>query len=292
MNFTLIPHYENKNHIRHSMLHYNLDLFQKHLLKKDGMIYINDFTKLLILLNILINRNTFIFIMSTRDRHKEAKKKREKALNSFAAGLLDVEKEDKEAKKEILREGIEEREKIDKSTLKSSRVVTSKLSKIREEAGLSAFVGTSGKIKSPKFRRGEFISFLAREVLLIGRDELKGTGGLISMSKLENHFSETRKNWQLRENDIAEAIKLLVKQDMIPGSEKISDELEIIHFKAIELSKDTRQILQTAMGIEVSKNSLSSILGWPLERVNASIKQLVKDGISVEDGDNVYFPGL
>ena len=45
-------------------------------------------------------------------------------------------------------------------------------------------VGTSGKIKSPKFRRGDFVKLLARELLLIGHDELKEFGGVISKEKL------------------------------------------------------------------------------------------------------------
>ncbi|MHA2250012.1 MAG: hypothetical protein ACXAD7_06600 [Candidatus Kariarchaeaceae archaeon] len=230
--------------------------------------------------------------MSTRERPEEEKKKRENAFSGFADSLISAEQEDKEAKKEILREGIEEREKLDKSSITSSRAVTGKLSTMREQAGLSAFVGTSGKIKSPRFRRKEFISLLAREVLLIGRDELTDTGGILSMNKLEEHFAASRENWELREKDIDEAVELLTKQEMIPGKEKVGEELEIVHFKPSELSTDTRVILKTAMGIEVTKSSLVSLLGWSIERVEASIKQLVSDGVAILDEDNVYFPGI
>ncbi|MHA2090444.1 MAG: hypothetical protein ACW98K_06250 [Candidatus Kariarchaeaceae archaeon] len=230
--------------------------------------------------------------MSTREKPEKEKKKREDALTGFADSLLKVEEEDREAKQEILKEGIEEREKSSKSAMTSSRMVSGTLSTIRDEAGLSAFIGTSGKIKSPKFRRGKFIQLLAREVLLIGRDEMKPSGGVVSMEKLEEYFKESRENWILRENDLEDAVLLLDKQDMIPDLQKVDKEIKVIHFRPTELSRDTRQLLVAAMGIDVDREKLTTILGWDIERVGAAMKQLVQEGIAIEDGDTVYFPGL
>ncbi len=239
-----------------------------------------------------MKQRNIIITMSTRERPDKERKKRDNAHANFAEGLIQSEEEDKEARKEILREGVDEREKIDKSTLSSSRAVTGQLSRIREEAGLSAFVGTSGKIKSPRFRKGEFISMLAREILLIGTEEMEESGGIISLAKIKQFFAESRENWELRENDIEEAIKLLEKQEMIPGGERVSDELTIVHFKASELSKDAKHILKAALGVEVTKSSLASILGWTPKRVDIGINQMIKDKIAIEDGENIYFPGL
>ncbi len=218
--------------------------------------------------------------------------KKENAFASFASDLVDVEKEDEKAKKEILKEGIEKIEKDEKKSILSSRMITSEISKLRGYADMSAFVGTSGRIKSPKFKRREFISLLARELLLIGNEEINDRGGIISLKKLEEYFAEKRDNWELRENDIKEAIKFLEKEKMIPSFEKLDKNLELIYFKPIELSKDTRKILMAAHGIEATKKTIKDVLGWSEERVNNGIKQLVSSGLAVEEGEFIFFPGL
>ncbi|MCE7736449.1 MAG: hypothetical protein GPJ54_16330 [Candidatus Heimdallarchaeota archaeon] len=228
--------------------------------------------------------------MDSEDKKEGDKVKN--AYSNFAQGLVDVEEEDKKAKKDILVSGIENREKISKKTLSSSKLLTEALSKIRTEAGKSAFVGTSGKIKSPKFRRGEFIKLLARELLLIGHEEFSQYGGIISKSKLESHFIETRTNWKLRENDIQEGVSYLVKEKLIPRIDKLNEELDMIHFIARELSTDGKQILMAAQGIDPSISRLATVLNWEQIRVKNAVQQLVSDGMAVMDEDSVYFPGL
>lgn len=222
----------------------------------------------------------------------DSEDKRSKALANFAGKLEKQKEEDKEAKKKILKEGIEEREKSSKGSIMSSKAVTGTLSNMRGKAGMSAFVGTSGKIKSPRLRRGEFIEMLARELLLIGNDEFKDSGGVVTMNKLKTHFDESRDNWELRENDIEEAVKYLSKENMIPNFEKLDKDMEIIYFKPIELSQDIKKILMAAHGIEATKTGLTEILGWNKERVDAAVKQLVSIGIAVEQEDFVFFPGM
>lgn len=222
----------------------------------------------------------------------EEEKSKKAALSSFADSLLNAQKEDKKAKKEILKKGIEERENSEKSALLSSRLITSKLSDMRSQADMSAFVGTSGKIKSPKFKRKEFISLLARELLLIGNEELTDKGGIISLAKLQKFFDETRDNWELRENDIKDALNFLMDEKMIPNYEKLDENIELIYFKPIELSTDTRRILMVAHGIDATKKAIQDVLGWDKERVQLAISQLVRDGLAVEEGDFVFFPGL
>jgi hypothetical protein len=214
------------------------------------------------------------------------------AYSNFAQGLVDVEEDDKKAKKDILVRGIENREKSSKKTLSSSKLLTEALSKIRTEAGKSAFVGTSGKIKSPKFRRGEFIKLLARELLLIGHEEFSQYGGIISKTKLESHFIDTRTNWKLRENDIQEAVSYLVKEKLIPRIDKLNEELDMIHFIARELSIDGKEILMAAQGIDPSISRLATVLNWEEVRVKNAVQQLVSDGLAIVDDDSVYFPGL
>ncbi|MDH5402180.1 MAG: EAP30/Vps36 family vacuolar-sorting protein [Candidatus Heimdallarchaeota archaeon] len=224
------------------------------------------------------------------DEDKE--RKRKDAFANFANSLINTEIEDKEAKDEILREGIAEREKNQMKTISSSRMLTAELSKARQKAGLSAFVGTSGKIKSPKFNRSEFLELLSREVLLIGSEEIKDSGGILSIQKIYQHFNDTRPNWELRDSDIEDAIKVLVDKELIPGIETINKELSIVHFIPSELSTDTREILKVSSGIQVTIDRLVVLLNWQRERVNSALNQLVLDGIAVMAEEEVYFPGL
>ena len=223
---------------------------------------------------------------------EEDRRKKKTALSGFADNLLKVEKEDKEAKQEILREGIEDREKSDISAIMASRVVTGVLSDMRLQAGLSAFVGTSGKIKSPKFKRKEFISLLARELLLIGTEELKDKGGIISTANLAGYFGESRENWELREFDITEALEYLKKEKMIPNYEKLNKDIEIVYFKPVELSQDTRKILIAAHGLAPSKKELLDILGWDKNRLELGLTLLVDNGLAVVSEEAIYFPGM
>lgn len=219
------------------------------------------------------------------------KQTKKDALDAFAASLNKVEEDDKQTRKSVLKKGVLEREEK-KGTNIRSKMVQQQLTRIRSEADLSAFIGTGGKIKSPRFKRKEFLQLLAREVLLIGTEELTGTGGIISLTKLQQHFNETRKNWELRENDLFEAVEKLIKQDMIPRIEQTSTE-SLIYFKAIELSQDPESIIMAASGVDdLSIEILCNLTGWDIPRVREAVEQLEQSGIVITEGDTVYFPGL
>jgi len=214
------------------------------------------------------------------------------AFSDFASDLLAVEEEDKKAKKKIIKEGVKRLEEKESGLINSSKLLTAELAKLREKADMSPFVGTSGKITSPRFRRKEFIEILGREVLWIGREELKDRGGIISLSQLRKYFTESRDNWELRDKDIPEALDWLDEEGLIPTIDKLDDELTLIHFRPIELSEDTRKLLKAAMGIETTQSKLKSILGWSLERIEVTLTALEDAGIAILDGEHVYFPGL
>ena len=246
------------------------------------------------MITLIIWMGISILNMSYREPSEEDKEKKKNAFADFAKNINSVVEEDRETKQEILEQGIEEREKEDKDSIMSSRVITGKLSDMRVGAGLSAFVGTSGKIKSPKFKRTEFIRLLARELLLIGNEEMSDKGGVISLNKLSEYFAETRSNWELRDKDIRDGVEVLKKEKLIPDFKKISDDLQMIYFKPVELSKDTQKLLQVVHGIEVTREKLISMLGWSGERIETSIQLMKSNGIAVEDEESgvLYFPGL
>jgi len=230
--------------------------------------------------------------MSPDDRPEDKEQARKSAMAGFADSLLEAQEEDKKAKKQILKEGVERLEKKEGDLIKSSKLLNSELAKVRQQADMSPFVGTSGKITSPKFRRAEFIEILAREILWIGREELKDKGGIISLHQLRDYFTTSRDNWELRDKDIPEALTWLDEHDMIPNLDKIDDELTLIHFRPVELSTDTRALLKAAMGIDATRSKLRAILGWDETRLDEALRLLEGDGIVLVDGEQIYFPGL
>lgn len=239
----------------------------------------------------LIKAIDHILLMTPAEKQEDERKAKKDVFANFADSIVKAEEEDAAAKKDILREGIAEREKKDKGAISRSRVITSRLSQMRQKADLSPFVGTSGKIKSPKIRRGEFMEILAREVLYIGNEEMEAHGGVVGLSRMKEYFEEKRDNWQLRKNDISEAVDLLIDAKLIAGKEDLGDEV-IIYFKAIELSHDPKSVIQAAFGIEATYDRLLQILGWSKERLKQAIDQLIQDGIAIDDGTQIYFPGL
>ncbi len=221
-----------------------------------------------------------------------SEKEKKEAFKQFADNLLGIEKEAKEKKTAKLKEGVERLESEKDTEILKSRHIKFKMGAIREQAGLSTFVGTSGKIKSPRFRRGEFLQLLARELLLIGTEELKKeTGGICSINRLTDYFEKTRENWKLREKDISDAIDVLIKQKLIPGF--LSKEKGIVQFIPKELDSDANDLLQMASGLsEIDLIKLQAVLGWEKERMMKTLDQLEKQGLVIKDGDNLFFPGL
>jgi hypothetical protein len=237
----------------------------------------------------LIKLIDHMILMTPPDQSEKDQKK--EAFANFADSLIQAEKDDEQAKKDILRKGIAKREKKQKGEIESSRAITKLISELREKADLSPFVGTSGKIKSPRLRRGEFIEILSRELLYIGSEEMKETGGVVSLKHLRTYFQQKRDNWELRDQDIPEAIDHLLSQQLIANREEIEGEI-IVYFQAIELSSDPKQLVEASLNIEATHERLLMILGWSEARLQQAIDQLVEDGIAIDDGTQVYFPGL
>ncbi len=217
---------------------------------------------------------------------------KKKAKENYAQSLLNIEKDAKEKKTAILKNGVQKIEDDKSQSVFRSRKIKERVTKLREKAGLSAFVGTSGKITSPRFKRGEFLQILSRELLLIGTEELKNeTGGIISIEKLQDHFSKTRSNWKLREKDIPEAIEILEKNKLIPGF--IDKEKKIVQFIPVELNEDSNELLRIAKGFEMlNVEKIQLVTGWNKERVEKTIEQLENLGLIIVDEENIYFPGL
>ncbi len=215
-----------------------------------------------------------------------------KALESFEEELREIEEKGKEERKKTLVQGVKQLEK-EKDVLKSSRVVTERLSEARREAGISSAVGTAGKIKRPRmFGKKEFEALLERELLLVGNEELKQAGGLISIKKLYEHFKETRPNWKIKEKEILNALSRMENAGVIPGFITVSEKKDFVLFRPLELDNSVQQLLKAASGGITELKQIAVLLDWSEENVLELAKMLEKQGICIIEEDNIFFPGM
>ena len=98
----------------------------------------------------------------------------DEAYISFAKDLEQVEHKNKLERKKKLQTGILQREK-DKQKVKGiqSKLVHQKVSKLREEAEMSSFVGSGKKIKPTRFNKTKYKELIKREILAIGLNTKK-----------------------------------------------------------------------------------------------------------------------
>ncbi len=217
------------------------------------------------------------------------------AYKKFDSDLVKVQDEDKKKKKGVLEEGISKVEKKSIKELRSSKMLVAKILDIRQKAGMSQTVGTSGKVKAPMiFGKDEFKQKLARELLVIGTEELDDIGGAITLANLVDYFRETRPKWEVRTGEILSVLKELEKADVIPKRVDIGEDEVLIRFKPIEMSKDIQDVLRLSTGLDfLSVNQVTSHLGWPIERAQSTLTLMMKIDIAIldESTGNYYFPG-
>ena len=232
--------------------------------------------------------------MSEKERpHKRISKDAwKKALDSFDEELKEIEERGKKERRETLAEGVKQLEK-ERDVLKSSRVVTERLSDVRREAGISSAVGTADKIKRPRmFGKKEFEALLQRELLLIGNEELKQAGGLISSRKLYEYFKESRPNWKVKEKELFKAISQMQAAGIIPGFLSVNTKNDFVLFRPLELDSSVQQLLKAASGGITELKQLAVLLDWSEENVLELARMLEKQGVCIIDDDAIYFPGM
>ncbi len=130
------------------------------------------------------------------------------------------------------------------------------------------------------------------QLLRIGNEELDKSYRVITLDFLEQYFKETRKNWEIKEGDIREALEQLKKEGLIA---KITENngKTLVYFSAIELSNDVEKILFAASGVgELTVDQLISVTGWDKSRLEDRLSHLEKMGLLVRFDEYVVFPTL
>lgn len=218
------------------------------------------------------------------------------AYASFEKELLDSEKKDTEKRQQILQEGVEKIEKKAKKELKSSRFLVEKILEVRKKAGMPTTIGTSGKIRVPLlFGKDQFEQKLAREILIIGNEELKDIGNAITIGNFVKYFMETRPNWKVKSSDITRVLSKLEEAKVIPQRISLDEGLVLIRFKPLSLSNDIQAVLRLATGLpSLTVEKVSSHLDWPIARAQNTLKRMLEMDLAIldEETGEYYFPGI
>ena len=235
------------------------------------------------------------------EKPNETKKKAKRSMRDAYAALGSefgqIKEDGKKDPQEVIRNGITRIESEKKDQISASRLVSDQISDLRKEAKMSSSVGTSGQISQPRiFGKNDYKEALARELLVIGHEELKEAGGTITLSGLLELFKTTRPNWDTDIKQIENALKHLEKQEIIPKMQPLekSENDTLVFFKPIELSNDLQTLLKFAPRDGENISYFMSVLGWKKERILIALDALIQHGLAILDEETswIYFPAL
>jgi predicted transcriptional regulator len=146
-------------------------------------------------------------------------------------------------------------------------------------------------IASARSQLIDIISNLGETPML---DEL---GGVISLGKLYQIIKDENPALDFSINDLLKVLNNLVKKGLISKIQEV-DNLKLIQFKSIELTKDPIKLLEIVdlEGFDTKENLMKK-LNWTESRVENVLDFLIKKGIckpgeKAFTGTKYYFPGL
>lgn len=224
------------------------------------------------------------------------KEKISDAYQNFAEGLEEIEKEDKEKKKEVLKKGIMDLEQEYRDEIKGTHAVDARIVKLRKEADMPELIGVGDRVQKSRFKdKSKYEQFLAKEILEVGIDESKSYGGIMTFQELCLRFTELRPNWEAPPKEIRKAIEYLAEAGLIPRSYKMKNKDNLITFKPVELHDDIITILNIAsITGTTSLAEVVTLIGWKKERVELTLKNLTDQEMAYYDKkeDVYFFPSL
>ena len=187
--------------------------------------------------------------------------------------------------------------------LKKNPKAAQKWREVREELGLPEYVGVFKKKSRPGIfeRLGGDQSFreqLAVQILDVGRKSKEETGGIMSIAEVVLRLNNQYEGFVVSISDCADAIRLLVKNNIVSGVRNLSSGLKIIEFFDSTLSEDHNSLLEVASNHrgELAVEEIVKELGWTIERTSRGLDQLVQRKIAHKketlDGVIFFFPGL
>lgn len=232
-------------------------------------------------------------------RRIEDKLAKEAALREQGAEYALKELEDMITNLKELHKQLANIEKKYKDQLKTP-AIASKLMGIREELGLPTIIGAFKPKTKPgivdKLSGGGFIEQLAFQILEIGQDSIKATGGTISYADTIKKLQEKYSGYVISLDEIEKAIKILLRQDLLIREEIVGG-IKVLVFAESD-SPDLETIIKIAIknNGQLSRERILIETGWTLDRISRALetleeKQLLEKTESVE-GIQYYFPGI
>lgn len=186
--------------------------------------------------------------------------------------------------------------------IKNNKEYYEKLSSLREDLGLPQEIGVFDWKDQPSFvdkltGKGYFDQ-LANELLEIGTQNTRQTGGLISVAQLVLKLNKLRPGKVIPPQDVIRALKNLEKSGLISAIRTLDSGVKIAEFVAIDLSDDQQIVFSLASrhGF-ITPELLIMKTKWSLERSNRVLDSLTDEGIAIKDtnvaeGTKYWFPSL
>jgi len=103
---------------------------------------------------------------------------------------------------------------------------------------------------------------------------------------------------KLEARDVEKAVKILKKNNIIPGERELKSGVKVISFFPVELTDDQNEVLSIAS--RKGFTTLEEVMlktGWTKTRAQNALQALEQEGITRKDesyayGEKYYFPGL
>ncbi len=238
--------------------------------------------------------------MGIRDIERKIKMKSAAEKKDAELLLTDISNMMNQVK--ALKQQLKKLEKKWGKEIRTNKEYYQKIAEIRRSLGLPEEIGVYEWKEKPGIKErllgGQYYDQLATELLEIGRELTKETGGLMSLAELIIRINKTRPGKVVSATDISKALEVLAKADAIPPLKKLDSGVKIVEFIPTELTEDQEIILSLAS--RQGYITLEEILlktKWSLERAKRAIEDLVEKGIAIKDtqymeGTKYWFPGL
>ncbi len=126
----------------------------------------------------------------------------------------------------------------------------------------------------------------------------KENGGIMTYGEAYLLVNTGKLAEKLEAKDVEKAVKILKKNNIIPGERELKSGVKVISFFPVELTDDQNEVLSIAS--RKGFTTLEEVMlktGWTKTRAQNTLQALEQEGITRKDesyahGEKYYFPGL
>ncbi|MFW9998056.1 MAG: hypothetical protein ACFFD4_38795 [Candidatus Odinarchaeota archaeon] len=211
---------------------------------------------------------------------------------NFGSGLKKTLENSEIKAEKNLRQGLEKISEDHPSFLPED--VTNRLLTLKTRVQLPPVLFPPSFFEKPRYRgKKEFFEKLANDCVVFGTSYQRSFGKYPKESSFPANFLRNRNWWVCEEEDIQEALKILISNGIITFNK------DKLVFEDISFSKGIAEIIKFVSdkpaGSSITLEDLSlEFPQWSLEYLGSLINRLIKEDIAVkdEDGHTIYFKSL